>query len=278
MVRAIHRAAVVLARTAGQVREVQGGQVCVRADRPGVRAVNFAADVQLPESISSEQEARDWLALILSVFADQRTPCHVLYPRQSQWALPLKAALDEAGYEPVVRKVFELSRYRGPASVNQAVQVAPARALYPQLPEFYFHQAHVEHHADERLANDYAATMIDFLDEPRLELFIARMKDQRGLAQNVAVAGVLSLGQTGVVIPAWTDPAYRGKGVAGTLMNHVMDACARALFTQVILDRSTHCPAIGFYEAMGFTQIDTFVKYRLRQPQLAALQTPSPTR
>lgn len=260
MVRAIHRAVMVLARTVTDEQDTPNGQAIICPNRPDVRAVNFAADVQLPSTVTTEDDASAWLGQLLKVFTDQQSTCHVLYPRQSQWAPPLTAAATRAGYEPVVRKVFALTNYQPPSSMNQAVQVVPARALYPKLPTFYEHQAQVEHHADASLASDLTATWMDFLDESRLELFIARIE-----GRNVASAGVLGLGQTGVIIPAWTDPSVRGQGVAATLMSHVMDACARALFNQVLLDRSTGCPAIGFYEALGFTQIDTFVKYRLTQ-------------
>ena len=109
-----------------------------------------------------------------------------------------------------------------------------------------------EFNADPPLARDYADTMIDQLDEPRLELFLGRLD-----GQPVGVAGVTTLGQIGVIYPAYTDNNHRGKGIAATLMSHTLDHCARALMDQIVIERSDNCPSIGFYESLGFRGVVT---------------------
>lgn len=263
LIRAIFSAAAVLARTAAQEEEIPQGAGAlsyISPERQGVRSVNFATAVELPDNTSST-DASTLVQAIDDHFTIHDAVCQMLYPRQAVLKPVLAQAVQAAGYLPVRRRVFLLSRYRRPDSINENVQIVPARAIYPQLDGFYQHMAKVEHQADDqrnaRFTANYAATMIDFLDEPRLEVLIARVN-----GKNVAAAGVLSLGQIGVLIPAWSDPQCRGQGIAKTLMTHLLDFCARALFTQVIIDRSEHCTAIPFYQSLGFSPVAEFTKYR----------------
>lgn len=270
LIRAIQSAASVLARTVVDEQDItpHAGDPAVASAfvcpaRPGVRAVNFTAALELPAP-DANANANDATSLIASIdhhFTSQQATCQVLYPRQAILPKPLAEAAQAAGYEAVRRKVFLLTNYKRPTSINEKVQIVPARAIYPQLPDFYKHMAKVEHTGDAQNATDFpehfAATMIDFLDESRLELLVARVD-----GKNLAAAGVLSLGQIGVIIPAWSDPQARGQGIAKTLMTHLLDFCARALFTQVIIDRSEHCTAVPFYQSLGFVAAAEYVKYR----------------
>lgn len=259
LIRAVHSAAAVLARTVVQEEEipqVAGTVVYLNPTRPGVRAINFTSAVELPDNASPAQ-ATAMMQSIDNHFTSQNAVCQMLYPRKATLIGVMEDAAQTAGYQAIRRRVFLLSRYRRPDAINENVQIVPARAIYPQLDGFYQNMARVEHHADAQLASHFAHTMIDFLDEPRLEMLIARID-----GNNMAAAGVLSLGQIGVLIPAWSDPQSRGRGIAKTLMTHVLDFCARALFTQVIIDRSEHCTAIPFYQSLGFSPVAEFSKYR----------------
>lgn len=269
LIRAIHSASAVLARTVVEEQEIPqaGGALSyISPDHPGVRAVNFASAIELPDHATTHATTNatstDAASLVQAIddhFTSQNSVCQVLYPRQAALSSAMEDAVQAVGYQPVRRKVFLLSRYRRPEAINENVQIVPARAIYQKLDGFYQHMAKVEHHADGPLAANFARTMIDFLDEPRLELLIARVN-----GKNMAAAGVLSLGQIGVLIPAWSDPQSRGQGIAKTLMTHLLDFCARALFTQVIIDRSEHCTAIPFYQSLGFSPVAEFTKYRRR--------------
>jgi len=270
LTRAIYSAAAVLARCVTAEQEIPaapGASAFVVPDRDGIRAVNFAASVGQFEPDNANASAaktsaatENPTAVIQAIddfYAVQNTTCQVLYARDAALSEPLANAAVAAGYQAIKRKIFLLANYRQPEKINENVQVVPARAIYPQLPDFYQHMAVVEHHASPTLAANFASTMVDFLDDSRLEMLVARID-----GKNLAAAGVLSLGQIGVIIPAWSDPDARGKGVAKTLMTHLLDLCARSLFTQVILDRSEHCTAVPFYESLGFNAVTEFVKYR----------------
>lgn len=253
LVRAIHHGAVTLARTAAEEEEIAGSTVLSHPGRPGVRAINFAASLTLDPG----ENAAEKIDAILQHVANVNAICQAMLPAESPCEPALEKAILARSYQAVERQVFALANYQPGPRAGDALQIIPARSLYSQLDAFYRDMAVKEHHADDRLARDFAATMIDFLDEPRLEVFIARQNGQA-----VGAAGVLGVGDIGVIIPAWTDPVSRGKGIAKALMTHVLDHAMRALFKQVILDRSTTCPAIPFYESLGFTRVAAYVKYR----------------
>jgi GNAT superfamily N-acetyltransferase len=253
LVRAIHHSALVLAQSAADVVEVDGAALICRPDRPGVRAVNFATAV----APVSGQSAQEQVTQLLEHFTRQQCQCEVVYPALDRLSPDLENALAGRGYHAAVRQVFLMQNYARPARINANLQIVPARAIYGQLHDFYRHMASVEYHASPELADHIAQTRVDFLDDTRLEVLIARLD-----GRNVACAGVMSQGQIGVIVPAWSDPSLRGQGLAGTLMSHVMDLCARALYQQVILDRAEHCPAIGFYQSLGFAPVTAFTKYR----------------
>lgn len=253
LVRAIHQAAITLARTVTAEEEIAGSVVFAHADRPDVRAVNFAASV----SLLSGEKPIEKVQSILGHFSKEGATCHVMLPAQTRCDPPLEEAILANGYQRVERQVLSLAGYQPVARQNAQLQMVPARSLYSQLDGFYQSMARKEHHADARLARDFAATMIDFLDEPRLEVFVARLQ-----GAIVAAGGVLAAGDIGVIMPAWTDPDHRGRGIARELMTHLLDHASRSLFKQVILDRSVGCPAIPFYESLGFSQVASYVKYR----------------
>ena len=82
------------------------------------------------------------------------------------------------------------------------------------------------------------------------------------LAPGSTVAGVFTLGEIGVISPAYCRMAHRGKGVALALMASVLEHCRRSLFKHVIVDRSDSCPAIAFYERLGFSRVASYRRYR----------------
>jgi hypothetical protein len=109
---------------------------------------------------------------------------------------------------------------------------------------------------DAGLAEDLARTMLDRLDEPRLELFLGRLG-----GRPVALAGVVNLGDVGVLVPACTESDPPADDVAPTILAHTLEHCARAGFRQVVLERHEDCPTIPFYAAMGFAESARHVRY-----------------
>lgn len=252
LVRAVKSANVMLARVVAKQSVLDGGTAFTNPDRPDVRSANWAAQINVPGDVG----ARLVLDQILDHFRQQGVPCQVLDGAAADWPQALAQGIAALGYRPITKHVFCLADYQPPRKVNEQLQIIPARSLYGQLPRFYQSMARQGLGAPEALAQQLTETFIDRLDEPRLDLFLGRIDKQP-----VASCGVITLGNIGVIHAAYTAPEHRGRGIAATLMAHVLDHCSRAQFEQVVLDRSEGCPSIPFYQRLGFRQVASYVKY-----------------
>jgi GNAT superfamily N-acetyltransferase len=249
LVRAVKRSRVLTARMMSEEIALPGAAAFVRPAGRDVRAANFAAEVQA----GAEQAAREVLQSIRDCYAEQASVCHAIDTADAD--LPQALADAAAGeYRPVMRHVLMLHRHQPPPQTDGGIQVIPARAAYGELTSLLQRQAVVEFAGDERFAHQFASAMVDRLDEPRLELFLARFE-----RRPVAVGGVITLGDIGVISPLWADPEYRGRGIAVQLLARVLEHCLRAQFEQVLLERSDGCPSTPFYERAGFSRV---VSYR----------------
>ena len=242
----------ILARMVGEETGLGRATAFTNRDRPGVRLANCAFEVE------AGREGNDPSVLqeIEAHFEQQGAPCHTIDAGAADWSPALVSQLESAGYGRREKIVYLMRAHRRPARINQDLQIIPARAAYGELRPFYDSMARLEFGADNRLATDFAAVMIDRLDETRLELFLGRFD-----GRPVGVAGVVTLGNIGVIDPAYTDPEHRGKGIGAAMAAHTFDHCQRALFEQVLIERSEGCVSIPFYEALGFERAAEFVRY-----------------
>lgn len=253
LVRAIKRARVILARMVAQETPLETATVFSNPQRPGVGLANWAADVRSPEGVAPAAAVEE----IMAHFRGLGLSCFQLEPAEAICPAPLADAIEAQGYRLIRRRVYLLDRRVKAGKINPGIQIIPARAAYGPLRNFYETMARDEYGVDQAAAVGIAAARIDHLDESRLEIFLGRLEDAI-----VGCAGVLTLGNIGVIQAAYTDVRARGKGVAGALMEHVLDHCHRAVFEQVILDRSVDCPAVPFYESLGFKAVAEHVRYR----------------
>lgn len=256
LVRAVRRSENILARAVATQTVLDAVTAYTNADLPGVRIANYAAEIQQVGDLDPE----DVLIALFDHFKDQGATCMTLAAADAAWPDGFADAIAQRGYEARTRHVLRLDNYTPPKRINEDLQIVPARSVYGELRGFYRNMAKRDHGCDDTCADNVATAMIDRLDEPRLELFIARLE-----GQPVAAAGVVSLGDIGVISPAYTDPDHRGKGIAGTLMADVLGLCTRAQFENVIIDRGEGCPAIGFYESLGFKDVAQYVKFYREQ-------------
>lgn len=254
LVRAVKRSDVVLARTAAEETQLETATAFTHVGRPAAPLCNCATDATLPEGVDADAAAEE----VLSHFASLNVSCHAVDAAGADFPPSLAAAYERRGYRRVRRRVYVLNKYVPPTRTNDALQIIPARAAYPLLKPFFAAFAEEEFGARDGAATQIAEAMIDHLDEPRLDLFIGRL--------NGVVAGsigVVTLGNIGVLHPAYTAPHARGKGVAGTLADYLVDHCLRAAFEQVLIDRADGCPSIRFYESLGFKPVADYVRYQL---------------
>ena len=263
LLRAHQRAQVILARMVGDEVELDGATLFANSRRATLPLANFAADVRVDQSIDAAKNIFE----IHKHFAAAGTKCHYLDSPDGRWHEALANEIRKAGSTPqewhlLARAAAKNSHAAATGASSKAdphtektsdLQIVPARAMYAILPAFFEMMARHESHAD---APATARAWIDQLDESRLELFVGLLH-----SQIVAVGGVLSLGNIGVLWPTFADPAQRGKGLGKTITQYVLDHCHRSLFESVIIARHETCPAVHFYESLGFSRVATLVRY-----------------
>jgi len=252
LVRAVRRVAVALGRTGSEEVELDGAMCLISQARPRVRALNFAEHLAVAEGETEDS----LLDRIEAAFAAKGSSCHA-WCTDGAWPDPLAAALERRGLRRIRRHVLCLDPGRVPPEADAGLQIIPVRAAYRDVRRFYVAKAVEAHAADEPLAEALAGAWIDRLDEPRLEMNLVRCDGEIAV-----VAGVFSLGEIGVISPAYCAPAYRGRGVAAAAMTSVLEHCRRAQFKHVVVDRGDGCPAIRFYQRFGFSHVTSYDRYR----------------
>ncbi len=252
LVRAVRRAAAVLGRTVAEQAVLDAATCLTSARYPGAACANFAADlVESPEG-----GAERTMDEVTAHFESQGVVCLTLDNADGPWPADLADAASRRGYRPSKRTVYVLERLTPSTTCEVSLQIIPARAAYEELVELYRQVARADLGADDREATDMAAIGIDRLDEPRLDAFLGRV-DQKP----AATAGVLSLGQIGVIDAVRCDPTWRGRGIEAAMMHHVFEHCRRALFECIVLERPEGCETIGLYESLGFYKAGEYVRY-----------------
>ena len=270
-VRAIKRNNAILARTAAEETAVDGGVLYSNENRPSTPCANFTSDLLVGPDVEAGAApadptaadlaaARALIETVTAHFAERQARCHWLESTSHQWSPALLRVLQDSDAHASMWHLLMLDR-PGPtanARVNNDIQVIPARAAYAEARKLFLTMANEEYRLSGAHAEQFADAMIDQLDEPRLDMFLGRLNQQP-----VGIVGVLTLGNLGVLWPAFTPIAGRGKGVAGTLMQHTLEFSRRAMFEQLLIDRHDGCPAIPFYTGVGFKPIATFQRFHL---------------
>lgn len=244
LVRAVRRARVILARTAADEAGIENATAFIRPDRPSVSAINLVADLALDDDIS-EADAESWLDTVDAHFETSDIRCLRLAPSEAQPPPALIEAAAKRGYTPRESNLFLLTAYQHGAHDDTQLQIIPARAAYPQLPALFEQSA-----PNSEGAKEIARTRIDYLDEPRLDVFLGRVDDR-----SAGFVSLLSLGQIGLIESVFTTKDYRRRGVAMRLLDHAIELCERAQFEQVIAALPQGDEAATLFERMGFTAI-----------------------
>jgi GNAT superfamily N-acetyltransferase len=249
LIRAVKRAAAVYARTVAQEQTLACGTAYTAAHRPGDPQVNMVSDFKPGEG----QDDASALQEIDDHFAQSGARCLRLRVAAATWPASAAQQAQARGYRLAPRVVRLLRHYTPPQRSSPGLQIIPARASYAQLHPLFKRMAQ-----DQAITADgWPHTQVDYLDEARLELFLARVAGQA-----VGIAGVLSLGQMGVLYPAWTEPGQRGKGIGGELLRHVIEHCQRSTFEQVLLDLPADAPAAAWCAKLGFVEVATYADYQ----------------
>jgi ribosomal protein S18 acetylase RimI-like enzyme len=175
---------------------------------------------------------------------------------------PLEAALRTLGWREHRRDVLRLAQAPPSTAPPPGVSVLSARAV--PGPYESFCRAVAEH--EPQLA-DLALLR---LDDPRFDALVALHA-----GQVVARAGVLSLGETGLIENVVTRPEHRRRGYARAVMGRAIDVCARSQFKRVLLGCDTDNTAgQALYAALGFTRIGQHVEWHAGDTRAAESRQP----
>ena len=248
--RAIGRAVVVLGRTVAEAITIGHATCLVCPDRPAVRAANFAAEIK----VASPADAELTLGQVQQHFARRGLICWALYAADGPSTRWIADVAVRDGYQATSRCVLRLERF-APEPTDLRLQIIPARAAYRELRSLLTRWVGQAYDAGDRLVTDLTETFIDQLDEPRLDMFLGRVD-----RQPVVVAGVLSLGQVGVIQYAQGLLQEVGPKIATVLMSHLLEHCQRAQFEQVIVDLAAGSSQIRFFESLGFKVAGSYVR------------------
>ena len=252
-VRAIKKAWAESQRYAAEAAELDGALVFTNSLRPLVHMANCALDVKTPE----DQPAAEVFEHVHAAFAEAGTKCHYLVPSDPVFDAAWAALLSGAGYERRETLVMAMRRLVPVENPRSDFQVLPARAVIPQYHRFRRALAAAE--GNVSYADQLAAAFTDMLDDPRLDMVVARL-DQ----EIIAAAGVYSLGETGILWDLATHPDRRREGIMRGLLHRVFELCARSQFKRLILDTTPeNVGAIALYRSMGMEVATSFESYRL---------------
>ena len=246
LVRAVRRAAGVLRRTITDEQPIVGGVTFSHADRLALPDCHMVSDLHVPANTT----AAAVLAAIEAHESATGLPNHLFDTADGTWDPTLREGLLTRGATVEPRAVLRLTQLQPVAGVDADLQIIPARAAYRLMHELA--AAVGIGHAGEANASDFAAMCVDLLDEPRLELLLARRN-----SRVVGCAGVLTLGDTGVIQLRFTHPDRPDAAVSPTLLHHLLEFCRRSQFEHVLADGPQNSSALHELKAIGFTEAAT---------------------
>jgi [ribosomal protein S18]-alanine N-acetyltransferase len=112
--------------------------------------------------------------------------------------------------------------------------------------------------------------LFELLKNPYSELLVAEL-EKRYLAGYIVwwlVAGEAQIGNVAV------DPAYRRRGIARQLIQHVLDRLEGRMVESITLDvRESNIPAICLYRSFGFEEVGRRPGYYSKPKEDAVLMT-----
>ncbi len=243
LVRSVKRSQLIMQSVLMDAKEVDDAAYFVDTERAGVREANGAYEVV-------DDGTGKVLDDLEAGYGDSGR-CLWVVGNAEKWEDETLEKAVGLGYGVKDFQVLRLTEYKRETGVGESVQVLPARAVMKQLKGFYEMMAGRDWgYGAGDLAVKAAGVHMDYLDESRLDIFAGRIDKEI-----VGTAGVLTLGQTGVVMEVFVNSEVRGKGVGKKMLETVVDHCERALFDHVLVAIPEGCPATGFYEGLGFEKV-----------------------
>jgi GNAT superfamily N-acetyltransferase len=214
---------------------------------------NCMLDVALPSEIMPAQALEQGDVY----FASRGVSCWqwVMNPSAPrEQTAPMAKYLVARGFRAGACDIMYLDRLAvSPRSAGgQPLQIIPARASFRHARMLY------EEYCRGRNNPQLVEAKMLHLDDPHYDALIAL---QDGVA--VAQAGVLAVGEVGMIKDVYVSESLRNRGIGTTMMSRAMEICARSLFKHVLLgvwaDRAI---AIHLYQRLGFRKTGQWVEYQ----------------
>lgn len=251
VVRAITRTNAELTSNISTGEDLNCGRAFSNPDRLNVWDANCVHQVFIPDG----SDASDVIAEVEQHYASLGRPCYKWFASDAEFPAPLADALTANGWERGQMQVMRMVRASIPDSAAKDLQVVPARAMMAAFHAFRHDEAAAEY--GEEVADNLANCATEVLDDPRLDMLVARRN-----REVVGVAGVMAAGDIGILYDVQTHRDYRRQGIMTGILAHVLDVCARSQFKTIVLETGLdNAGAIRLYERIGMERLTTFDYY-----------------
>ena len=257
LVRLFHRTQLHWVRHLGEETQLDTGVAFTNSELAGIPDANGIVDAALPHDSTPAQAVEE----ARLHFEQAGTACRqwLFNPGAPESQMkPLLDFLEDSGWRAHRFDVMRLGRRQEILPDAPGLTIIPARASFRHAQEL------AEEEARECGVPQIADASMAHLDDPHWDVAIA-VRDGRAVAR----AGVLAVGEIGRVDHLFVAPPYRLQGIGRTMMNRVLDVCARSLFKHVMLRvRPDEDAAAALSSRLGFHRIGELVAYR--PPPLAS--------
>lgn len=250
--RAVKKARLDLFSTFTNRSDLDGAVALINVARPLVWDARCIFEFDAASAAASPAEL---LASALSQFTAHNLTCAQITCSAHSAPADVLSALAHHHYLPKEQLVMAMDAYAPPPELRSDLQILPARSVLSDYAAFREATLLPTHSPDA--ARQVAQCFLDQLDDPRLDMLVARLHQRI-----VAAAGVFSAGEIGIVWDVHTHPHFRRAGLMRTLLHHLLELCQRSQYKAVILDTEpSNTPAVRLYESLGFRPSGTFTEY-----------------
>ncbi len=252
LIRLFHRMTLHYTQHYGETVQLDVGSAIANPQLPDVYDANVVLDAALPEGMSPAEA----IAQVNEHFASLGCACRTWVMNPSApvaTTQPLVEHLTAAGASVVANDILYLARQPTTAVREIAgLRIIPARASYKHARELAAISAKESGEDSQRVD-----AILTHLDDGHWDALLA-LKD----GQPVAGAGVLAVGDAGLIDDVYVHPEHRRQGVGRTMMSRALEICARSLFKHVMLSvLPSNTAAQVLYGQLGFKKIGQFVAY-----------------
>lgn len=241
--------------------DIEVGSAIINPDLPTVDEAHTLLDASIPADIGIETVLRQ----IDAAFAGARSSCARVMLRPELPEVDQRQYADAMALRGYVRNavhVLLLEQMTGPMEQTRpGLTIIPARASF----------RHAIALAQEMMGGDpaqSAESLCLHLDDPHYDAVIAL--DDQGHA--VASAGILAVGEAGLLRHLFVTPAYRRRGIGRLMLARAMDICERSVFRHVLAATPAGNEPLGrLLSSSGFRTVGDVTLFRRPDDALGEL-------